>query len=71
MGSDPRYVCGEEVDTVSVEVASCAVVVLRGAAVSVAGEDMSVAQRYSGVEGVGDRSVAQQVRAHVAQQVRA
>jgi hypothetical protein len=53
------------VDAVAVEVASGSVVVLGGAGVGVAGEDLCVSQRYSGVEGVGDGGVAQRVRADV------
>ena len=43
LGSDPRYVGSEEVDTVAVEVSACAVVVLGGAGVGVAGADLGVA----------------------------
>jgi hypothetical protein len=53
--SDAGDVCGQEVDAVSVEVASGAVVVLVGAGVGVTGEDLGVAQGNAGVEGVGDR----------------
>ena len=53
--SDPCDVGGEEVDAVSVEVASGAFVVLGGAGVGVAGEDLGVAQGDAGVQGVGDR----------------
>lgn len=49
-------------DAVAVEVASGAVVVLGCAWVGVAGEDLGVAQRYSGVERVGDCGVPQGVR---------
>ena len=49
---------GEEVDAVAVEVATCAVVVLGGTRVGVPGEDLGVAERDSGIEGVGDRGVA-------------
>jgi hypothetical protein len=44
---------GEEVDAVAVEVAAGAVVVLGGPWVGVPGEDLCVAERYAGVEGVG------------------
>ena len=57
-GSDAGDVGGEEVDAVSVEVASGAVVVLGGSGVGVAGQDLGVAQGDARVEGVGDRSVA-------------
>ena len=43
--SDAGDVCGQEVDSVSVEVAAGAVVVLGGAGVRVAGEDLCVTQR--------------------------
>src|SRR5680860_1478112 len=65
-GLDAGDVGGEVVDAVSVEVASGAVVVLGGARVGVPGEDLGVAQRYSGVEGVGDRCVPQRVWTDVA-----
>jgi hypothetical protein len=55
--SDAGDVCGEEVDSVSVEVAGCAVVVLGGAGVRVAGEDLGVTQGDTRVQGVGDRGV--------------
>jgi len=45
------------VDAVAVEVSSRAVVVLGGAWVGVAGEDLGVTKRYSGIEGVRDRGV--------------
>ena len=48
-----------------VEVAAGAVPVLSGARVGVAGEDLGVAERHSGVEGVGDGGVPQGVRADV------
>jgi hypothetical protein len=54
---------GEEVDSVAVEAAAGAVVMLGGAGVGVAGGDLRVAQWHAGVEGVGDRRVAQRVRA--------
>ena len=41
-------------DPVAVEVASGAIVVLGGAGVGVPGEDLRVAERDAGVEGVGD-----------------
>ena len=52
---DAGDVCGQEVDAVSVEVASGAVVVLGGAGAGVTGEDLGVAQGNAGVQGVGDR----------------
>ena len=54
---DAGDVGGEEVDAVAVDVASGAVVVLGGPRVSVPGEDLGVAERDAGVEGVGDRGV--------------
>jgi hypothetical protein len=45
------------VNSVAVEVASCAVVVLGGSGVCMSGEDLGVAERDAGVEGVGDRRV--------------
>ena len=63
--SDASDVRGEEVDTVAVQVAASAVVVLGGAGVGVPGEDLGIAQGYAGVEGVGDGGVAQGVRADV------
>ena len=59
--SDAGDVGGEEVDAVSVEVAAGSVVVLSGAGVSVPGQDLGVAQRHPGIEGVGDRGVPQRV----------
>lgn len=44
-----------------VEVDANAVVVLGSARVGVAGQDLSVSQRYACVEGIGDRGVAQGV----------
>jgi len=55
--SDAGDVCGEEMDAVSVEVATGAVVVLGGAWVGVAGEDLGVSQGDARVQGVGDRGV--------------
>jgi hypothetical protein len=46
------------VDAVAVEVAASPVVVLGGARIGVASEDLRVSQRYSGVEGIGDGGVA-------------
>jgi len=63
--SDAGDVSGEEVDGVSVEVASGAVVVLGGAGIGVASEDLGVAQGDASVEGVGDRGVPQRVGADV------
>ena len=57
--SDAGDVGGEEVDAVAVEVAAGAVVVLGRARVGVSGQDLRVAQRDAGIEGVGDRGVAQ------------
>lgn len=56
---------GEEVDTVAVEVASGAVVVLGGPRVGVAREDLGVAKRDASIEGVGDRGVPERVGADV------
>lgn len=56
---DARDVGGEKADSVSIEVAAGAVVVLGGARVGVAGEDLRVAEWHAGVEGVGDGGVAQ------------
>ena len=64
-GLDAGDVGGEEVDSVAVEVAPCAVVVLGGPGVGMAGEDLGVAERHAGVEGVGDRRVTERVRADV------
>jgi len=55
--SDAGDVCGQEVDAVTVEVASGAVVVLGGAGVGVAGEDLGVTQGDARVQGVDDRGV--------------
>lgn len=70
VGGVPRrlYACdvgGEEVDPVAVEVSSGTVVVFGGSRVGVPGEDLGVPQRDASVEGVGDRGVAQRVRADV------
>ena len=62
---DAGDVCGEEVDSVTVEVARCAVVVLGGPGVGMAREDLSVAERNASVEGVGDRGMAERVWADV------
>jgi len=48
---------------VSVEVAAGSVVVLDGSGVRMSGEDLGVAKRYAGVEGVGDCCMPQGVRA--------
>ncbi len=53
-------------DAVAVEVSSRAVVVLGGAWVGVAGEDLGVTKRYSGIEGVRDRGVPQRMGTDVA-----
>jgi hypothetical protein len=55
---------------VAVEVAPSSVVVLGGAWVGVSGQDLGVAERDSGVEGVGDGCVAQGVGADVARDAR-
>jgi hypothetical protein len=55
--SDACNVGGEEVDAVAVEVAACAVVVLGGARVCVSRQDLSISERDSGVESVGDCGV--------------
>ena len=41
----------------AVEVAAGAVVVLGGAWVGVASQDLGIAERHAGVQGVGDRSM--------------
>ena len=48
-------------DSVAVEVAAGAVVVLGGPGVGMAGEDLGVAEWHAGVEGVGDRGMAERV----------
>ena len=53
--SDPGDVGGEEVDSVPVEVASSAVVVLGGARVGMPGQDLGITQRDPDVQGVCDR----------------
>jgi hypothetical protein len=58
-GSDSGDVGGEEVDAVPVEIAARAVVVLGGARVGMAGQDLCIAKRDTRVDGVGDRRVAQ------------
>ena len=62
-GSYAGDVGGEEVHGVPVEVGSCAVGVLGGPGVGVAGEDLRVAKRHPGIQRVGDRCVPQRVRA--------
>lgn len=57
---------GEEVDAVAVEVASGSVVVLGGPWAGVASQDLGIAQRHSGVQSVGDRTMPQRVKADVA-----
>jgi hypothetical protein len=47
---DASDVGGEEVDSVAVEVAACAVVVLGGPGVDMAGEDLGVAEGNAGVK---------------------
>jgi len=59
LGSEAGDVGGEEVDAVAVRVAACAVVVLGRPGVGVPGEDLCIAERDSGVEGVGNGSVPQ------------
>lgn len=49
----------------AVEVAAGSVVVLVGAAVGVAGEDLRVAEWDAGLESVGDGGVPRRVRADV------
>ena len=51
---------------VAVELASGTVVVLGGAGVGMARQDLGIAQRYPRVEGVGDRCVPQRVWTDVA-----
>ncbi len=63
--SDSGDIRGEEVDAVTVEVAAGSVVVLGGAGVGMAGQDLRVSQRDPGVQGVGDGSVPQRVGADV------
>src|SRR6478672_8000391 len=63
--SDAGDVGGEEVNAVAVEVAAGAVVVLGGSRVGVPGENLRVAQRNAGVQGVGDGGVPQRVGADV------
>jgi hypothetical protein len=48
---------------VKVEVAAGAVVVLGGAGVGVSRQDLSISERDSGVESVGDRGMPRRVRA--------
>jgi hypothetical protein len=57
--SDPGDVSGEEVDAVAVKVAARSVVVLSGPGVGVPCENLRVAERDSGIEGVGDGGVPQ------------
>jgi hypothetical protein len=63
--SDACDVGGDEVDAVAGKVAACAVVVLGSAGVSVTRQNLSIPERDSGVESVGDRGVTQRVWAHV------
>jgi hypothetical protein len=56
---DAGDVGGEEVNPVTVEVASGSVVVLGGPGVGVSGEDLGVAKGHPGVEGVSDCCVSQ------------
>ena len=48
---------GQEVDTVPVEIAAGAVVVLGRAGVGVPGQDLGLTERDPGIERVGDRGV--------------
>ena len=64
-GLDAGDVGGEEMDSMPVEVAASAVIVLGGPGVGMAGEDLGVAERNTGVEGVGNGRVTQRVRADV------
>ena len=63
--SDTSDVGRKEVDAVTVEVAARPVVVLGGARVGMASQDLCVAERNAGVQGIGDRGMAQGVRADV------
>ena len=63
---DAGDVGSQKVDPVSVEVAAGSVVVLGSAGVGVPGQNLSVSERYTCVESVGDGSVPQGVRADVA-----
>ena len=56
---DPRDVGGEEVDGTAVQVAAGSVVVLSGARIGMASEDLRVPQRDAGVEGIGDGGVSE------------
>ena len=58
VGLDASDVGGQEVDAVAVQVAAGAVVVLGRARIRMPGEDLGVAERDAGVQGVGDRGVA-------------
>ena len=57
-------------DAVTVEIASATVVVLGGAWIGAPGQDLGVAYRDSGVEGVADRRVTQQMRTDVSRDAR-
>jgi hypothetical protein len=57
----PSDVGSEEVDAVAVEVATCAIIVLDSAWIGMAGEDLRVAQRDTGVKGVGDSAMPQRM----------
>lgn len=52
-------------DAVTVEVAAGAVIVLGGSRIGVSREDLGVAERDPGVEGVRDCRMSQRVRADV------
>lgn len=56
ISSSAGYVGGEGMDSVAVEIA--AGVVLGGPWVGMSGEDLGVAERDSGAEGIGDRGMA-------------
>src|SRR3954467_14933104 len=62
---DAGDVGGEEVDAVAVQVATGAVVVLGSPGVGMAGQDLNVAKRNAGIEGVRDRGMTERVRADV------
>jgi hypothetical protein len=64
-GSDASDVGGQEVEAVSVKVASGTVVALGGPGVGVAGEGLRVTEWNAAVEGVGDRGSTQGVRPNV------
>jgi len=57
-GPDSGDVGGEEVDAIPIEIAAGAVVVLGGARVGMAGQDLCIAEWDTSVEGAGNRCVA-------------